>query len=79
MNLNHLKDVDLMQIDHNQLVDIQEVVINQSDSKKQKIESYIKQIKNPYCFKVGKVIVKVSFTEGGGPFQEHLENALKAM
>lgn len=79
MSKEELRSVDLHTIDPNSLVDIRKIKIEESAPKEQRIESYLKQVKNPYCFKVGKVVVKVSFTEGGGTFQEHLETALKAM
>jgi len=79
MNQNNLKNIDLNKVDINQLIDINQVVIDESAPKSKKIEAYIKQIKNPYCFKVGKTVVKVSFSEGGGSFQDCLETALKAM
>jgi len=36
------------------LVDIRDVVIDRDLPKEERIKSYLQQIKNPYCFKVGK-------------------------
>ena len=43
------------------LVDIRDVKIDKTLPTEERIKSYVKQIKNPYKFKVGDVIVKVSF------------------
>jgi len=40
---------------------------------------YLKQIKNPYCYKHGKYIVKISYTEGGGSLNERLESYLRSL
>ena len=36
------------------------------------IKSYIKQVKNPYLFKVGDTAVRIRFTESGPSFEEKL-------
>ena len=38
--------------------------------------SFIKQIGNPYCFRVGDVAVKVVYKENGPTFQQNLEDML---
>lgn len=45
------------------LVDIRTVKIDTKLPKKKKIESYIHQIKNPYKFKYGNMIIQIYFTE----------------
>lgn len=44
------------------LVDIRDVKIDKDLPSEERIKSYVQQIKNPYQFKVGDVIVKVSFS-----------------
>ena len=44
-----------------QLVDIRNVKIDRSLPSEERIKSFIEQIKNPYQFKVGDTVVKVSF------------------
>lgn len=45
-----------------ELVDIRDVVIDKRLTPEERVRSYIEQIKDPYCFKVGDVVVRVSYT-----------------
>ena len=48
--------------DLSELVDIRDVVIDKSLPLEERVKSYVEQIKNPYCFKVGDVVVRVSYS-----------------
>lgn len=39
----------------------------------QRLESYLSQVENPYCFRVGKTPVRVSFKADGRPLEEQLK------
>ena len=45
-----------------ELVDIRDVVIDKSLTLEARVKSYVEQIKDPYCFKVGDVVVRVSYS-----------------
>lgn len=76
IDLDALKNVDLKTVDRDTLVDIRDVNVNLELSKEERIVDFIRQIKNPYCFKVGKIIVKVSFNDNGPTLEEALINLL---
>ena len=44
-----------------ELVDIRDGVIDKRLTPEERVRSYIEQIKDPYCFKVGDVVVRVSY------------------
>ena len=44
-----------------ELVDIRDVVIDKSLPLEERVRSYVEQIKDPYRFKVGDVVVRVSY------------------
>ena len=44
-----------------ELVDIRDVVIDKSMTLEERVKSYVEQIKDPYCFEVGDVVVRVSY------------------
>lgn len=44
-----------------ELVDIRDVVIDKKLTPEERVKSYVEQIKDPYCFKVGDVVVRVSY------------------
>lgn len=39
----------------------------------ERLESLLEQIRNPYCFKVGKTPVRVTFAANGKPLEEMLK------
>ena len=56
MDIEKLKEIDI-----NELVDIRDVKINMKLSKEERMLDYIKQIKNPYCYKYKNHKVIVTF------------------
>ena len=48
-----------------ELVDIRDVKLDSSLGQAERIQSFLQQIKNPYCFRVGDVVVNGAYTEGG--------------
>ena len=70
--LDTLSCVDIKTVDPEQLVDIREVVINTDLPKEERILELIRQIRNPYCFRHGKIVVKINFSElaGNTTFEE---------
>ncbi|MDL2248328.1 hypothetical protein LJB89_01370, partial [Tyzzerella sp. OttesenSCG-928-J15] len=59
-----------------ELVDIQNIRINPSPEKNERIISYLNEVKNPYVFKVGDVAVQVKFANNNVFMKEKLENIL---
>ena len=49
--------------DVSELVDIRNVNIDPNLPVEERIRSYIEQVKDPYCFRVGDVKVRVSFSD----------------
>lgn len=43
------------------LVDIRNVKVDPTKSEQERIRSFIEQVKNPYCFRVGDVKVRVMY------------------
>lgn len=76
MTLEQMKNVDIRTVDPNDLVDINDVKISTDKPKEERIREFVNQIKNPYCYKVGKITVKVSFTDSGATLEDRLESLL---
>ena len=70
--LAQMEKMEINAIDPDTLADIREVRIC-GNTPVQRMESYFSQVKNPYCFRVGKTPVRISFQCGG----KTLENKLK--
>lgn len=74
-----MQSADIRTIDPNTLVDIRSVNIDQNQPPAARLASFVAQIKNPYCYKVGKAVVKVSFAETNATLEDKLENYLKSL
>ena len=65
MTIEEMKAVDPRTVDRDSLVDVRSIQIDESLPKEKRIEEYIRQVKNPYCVRVGEIVVKnVYQTEG---------------
>ena len=59
------------------LVDICEVSVEKDLPKEQRIESFVRQIKNPYRFRCGDFVVNASFSNSGMTLEECLKGILR--
>lgn len=72
LSLQQMKNIDPRTVDRDSLRDIESVSIDTSLPKKERIADFIRQIGNPYCYKHGKYIVKVSFTKTDVTLEDRL-------
>ncbi len=61
------------------LVDIRNVKIDRSMSVEDRMKSYVEQIKNPYMFKVGNTVVRVSYANTQATINDNFVNLLASM
>ena len=61
--LKAMQAVDVRTVDRSTLRDIWDVKVNTDLPKQERILDFMRQIGNPYCYRHGKYVVKVSFTE----------------
>ena len=57
-----MQNVDIRTVDPDTLRDIREVKIDENLPKRERMLEFIRQIGNPFCYRHGKYIVKVSYT-----------------
>ena len=60
------KNMSIDEIDESELVDISDVDVRMDLPPKERLKYTLDQVKNPYFFKVGKYIVKSTFSEDSG-------------
>jgi len=60
----------------NDLADIREVEIDTSLPLDKRMRSYLQQIKNPYLYRCGDVVVRVSFADTNVTFVDRLKQYL---
>ena len=56
-----MRNVDVRTVDKSTLVDIADVEIDMALPDRERIQDFIRQIKNPYCYLDHGIVVKVSF------------------
>jgi len=61
------------------LVDIRDVRIDRSLPMEERVKSYVEQVKNPYMFKVGNTVVRVSYADNGRTMNDNFVNMISAM
>lgn len=57
------KYMSIDEVDESELVDIKDVEVRMDLPPKERLKHTLDQVKNPYFFKVGKYIVKSTFSE----------------
>jgi len=65
--LEKMREIDMRTVERESLVDIKELkveIIPEEWDAAECTARFIERVKNPCCFRVGKVIVKTIFTEG---------------
>lgn len=61
------------------LVDIRDVKIDGSGTLDERLKSYVEQVKNPYLFKVGNVVVRVSYANTQATLNDNFANLLSSL
>lgn len=79
MSIEDMKNVDVRTVDINRLVDVNEIEIDDNLPPKERAAEFLRQIKNPYCFRVGKVVVKNVYSDDGVSLQERFEQFARTL
>lgn len=61
----------------NVLVDIREVSVSKELSREERISEFIRQIKDPYCFKCGRFTVRASFAADGATLEDGIKGIIR--
>ena len=61
------------------LVDIRDVRIDRTLPMEERVKSYVEQVKNPYMFKVGNTVVRVSYADTNRTMNDNFFNMIAAM
>lgn len=71
-----MKLVDVRTVSREGLADIREVAVKRRKSVQDKMQDYLKETGNPYCFRVGDVVVKNIYTEDGPKLNDLLRKLI---
>ena len=73
-----MQNVDIRTVDPSTLRDIRDVKVNTDLPKRERILDFIRQIGNPYCYRHGKYVVKVSFTDTAVTLEDRMLSYIRA-
>ncbi len=73
MTVEEMKSVDVRTVDRDSLVDVTQIHIDEGLTKEERLREFVRQVKNPYCFRVGDVVVKNVYSGDGVSLRERFE------
>ena len=76
-DLAKMKDVDIREVDRETLADILEIEIDSDLSDTEKKREFIRQIKNPYLYRQGEYVVKLSFADTDATLTDRLKEYIE--
>ena len=71
--LYELQEIPIMELRREELPDADGIVIDQSKSQKQRVQSFLEQAGNPFAQNVGEYILQIRYTQG---MQETLDDRM---
>ena len=77
MTLQEMKNVNPVTVDRSTLADIADVKVDPSLPREEQLQEYLRQIKNPYVFLCGGVVVKVSFAKTSATIEDRMEEYIR--
>lgn len=78
MTVEEMKAVDIRTVCPEELVDITKLSIDRSLEVDDRKAEFIRQVKNPYCYRVGNIIVKSSYS-GDATLTERFQELVLAV
>lgn len=74
-----MKNVDIRTVDRDSLVDLNTVTIDESLPVEERLKSFVMQIRNPYVYKVGDVVVKNVYSNDSVSLRERFEQFARSL
>lgn len=78
-DLAKMKDMDIREAEAGKLADILEIEIDKDISDIEKKREFIRQIRNPYLYRQGEYIVKLSFADTDATLADRLKEYIEHM
>lgn len=79
VDFDALREVDVRTADPDSLVDIKGITIDPELPREQRMAEFVRQVRNPYCFRVGKIAVSVGFSGDGVTFEQRMGQYLQTL
>ena len=72
-DLEALRTADIRTVDPVTLVDIRDIKVNKALPQIERVVDFVRQAKNPYLYKCGKMVVMSSFADTEATIEDRLE------
>ena len=76
LDFGALRDVDIRTVPREELAEIGDVQIDNHAPLQERFADFMRQVKNPYCYRCGKVVVKVSFADTEKTLEDRIEQCV---
>lgn len=76
---SEMKAVDIRTVDPESLVDVTGILISDDMKKEERVAEFVKQVKNPYCFRVGDMVVKNVYSSDGISLKDRFEQFARTL
>lgn len=77
-DMERMQAADLRTADPGALKDIRDVNVDTALPKKERMQDFISQIGNPYCYRHGAYVVKISFADTDTTLEERMLSYIRA-
>lgn len=77
IKLSELADVDITAVNKEDLVDVSGLTFDTTIPREQRAAQVLRKVKNPYCFRVGDMGVKLEFLDNAPPLEDCFTDFLK--
>ena len=77
-DIDRMQAADLRTADRSALKDIRDVNVDTGLPEKERITDFIRQIGNPYCYRHGAYVVKISFTGTDVTLEDRMISYIRA-
>lgn len=79
LDFEAMRNVDIRTVDPATLEDIQKANVDLTKPLRERMLDFIKQIKNPYCFRYGDMVIKISHADTKISMEERMEGFFRAL
>ena len=77
MSIEQLSSVDIQAVSKEDLVDVSGLAFDNTVPREQRAVQVLRKVKNPYCFRVGDMGVKLEFLDSAPPLQDAFSSFLQ--
>jgi len=79
MTVDEMKNVDVRTVDRDSLVDVTKIQIDENLPREEQLKEFVRQVKNPYCFRVGDIVVKNVYSGDGVSLKDRFEQFARTL